>query len=174
MGQSQSQQAADALSDDISGWPNRNCTKICRSISIDKVYLGNAACVQDDDDVVAKLNTQRGIRRVLNMAGPMALKSTTIQEYDKQGIDYKCITALDEDYYPLLERDWEEARQFIHDPTNQRDGNIVVHCEAGMNRSALVVAADYMLTCQIPVLETVQHVRRQRGNVALQNEYFQE
>lgn len=132
-----------------------------------KVYLGSAYSVQD----LSKLK-KLGIHRVLNMAGSMALKKSTILAYRKEDIDYKRITALDEDYYPLLQRDWKEAHDFIHDPN--QDGNVVVHCVAGMNRSALIVAADYMVTNQVPVLESVKHVRLQRGNVALCNEYFQE
>lgn len=132
-----------------------------------KVYVGSAASVQD----LAKLK-RLGIRRVLNMAGSMALKNSTILAYHKEGFDYKRITALDEDFYPLLEKDWKEAYDFIHDP--DQEGNVVVHCAAGMNRSVLVVAADYMLTNEIPVLETMHHIRKQRGNCALQNEYFQE
>jgi Dual specificity phosphatase, catalytic domain len=96
-----------------------------------KVYLGSAASVQD----LAKLK-KLGIRRVLNMAGSMALKKSTILAYQKEGIDYKRITALDEDYYPLLARDWKESHDFIHDP--EQEGNVVVHCVAGMNRSGLV------------------------------------
>jgi Dual specificity phosphatase, catalytic domain len=132
-----------------------------------KVFLGSANSVQD----LSKLK-KLGIRRVLNMAGSMALKKSTILAYQKEGFDYKRITALDSNYYPLLEKDWKEAYDFIHD--SEQEGNVVVHCMAGVNRSVLIVAADYMVSNQVPVLETVQHVRRQRGNVALQNEYFQE
>ncbi|KAG7337637.1 dual specificity phosphatase [Nitzschia inconspicua] len=132
-----------------------------------KVYLGSAYSVQD----LSKLK-KLGIRRVLNMAGPMALKKSTILAYKKEGFDYKRINALDEDFYPLLANDWKEAHDYIHDP--DQDGNVVVHCVAGLNRSALVVAVDYMLTNQKPVLETVRHIRWQRGDDALQNEYFQE
>jgi hypothetical protein len=131
------------------------------------VYLGSANSVQD----LAKLK-KLGIRRVLNMAGSMALKKSTILAYEKEGFDYKRITALDSDYYPLLEKDWKDAYDFIHN--SEQDGNVVVHCVAGINRSVLIVAADYMVSNQVPVLETMQHIRKQRGNVALQNEYFQE
>jgi Dual specificity phosphatase, catalytic domain len=132
-----------------------------------KVFLGSANSVQD----LAKLK-KLGIRRVLNMAGSMALKKSTILAYQKEGFDYKRITALDTHYYPLLENDWNEAYDFIHD--SEQEGNVVVHCMAGVNRSVLIVAADYMVSNQVPVLETMRHVRRQRGNIALQNEYFQE
>jgi hypothetical protein len=131
------------------------------------VYLGNAGSVQD----LAKLK-KLGIRRVLNMAGSLAIKKSTILAYEKEGFDYKRITALDNHYYPLLERDWKESYDFIHD--SEQDGNVVVHCVAGLNRSVLIVAADFMVSNKIPVLETMQHVRSQRGNAALHNGYFQE
>merc|ERR1712224_508304 len=53
-------------------------------------------------------------------------------------------------------------------------GKCVVHCQAGLNRSVLIVAAYYMMETRTPVLETVRHVRKQRGNLALCNEGFQQ
>lgn len=144
----------------------------------ENVYLGNAASVED----ISKLQ-RLGITRVLNMAGQYALKRSTIRAYEKLGIEYMRISARDETDYPLLERDWEKAHSFLHwrqgaahdtEKDVHRNNNVVVHCVAGMNRSALVVAADYMITCQKPVLEVVREIRRQRGNTALSNPFFQE
>jgi protein-tyrosine phosphatase len=146
------------------------------------VYLGNAASVEN----IGKLQ-RLGITSVLNMAGPFALKRSTIRAYETHGIVYKRISAKDDTDYPLLERHWKEAYEFLHtaqvegavkdtavNNDNYPSNNIVVNCVAGINRSALVVAADYMVTCQKPVLEVVRHIRRQRGNQALSNTYFQE
>jgi hypothetical protein len=141
-----------------------------------RVYLGDATSVQD----IAKLK-QLGINRVLNMAGPLALKKRAVRAYEKECIEYMRITAQDEEDYPLLERHWESAYHFIHakqqdnnEVPHHNGGNCVVHCVAGLNRSGLIVAADYMVTCQKPVLEVVRHLRKQRGNAALCNSYFQE
>ena len=135
----------------------------------DQLYLGNAPSVES----VAKLK-ECGITAVLNMAGPLALHRKTIREYKANSIKYKQINAKDEYEYPLLKRHWKDAYDFIRVTTAGGKGKVVVHCMAGMNRSALIVTAYHMISTQTPVLEAVRHVRKQRGNVALMNEGFQE
>jgi hypothetical protein len=132
----------------------------------DHLYLGNARCVQN----LSKLKELK-IAYVLNMAGFMALPSKTVKAMKQNGIIYKRITAQDEEDYPLLEKHWDDACDFLNQCRGQ---NCIVHCVAGHNRSSLIVAAYYMLEHRTDVLETVKHIRRQRGNVALQNGYFQE
>mmetsp|Transcript_1268 Transcript_1268/g.1896 ORF Transcript_1268/g.1896 Transcript_1268/m.1896 type:complete len:251 (+) Transcript_1268:70-822(+) len=138
-------------------------------ITDDVVYLGNARSVES----IPRLEAH-GITAVLNMAGPHALRRETIKGYKKHGIEYKQINAEDEIDYNLLQNDWEEACEFIRATTANGKGKCVVHCVAGMNRSALIVSAYHMTTTRTPVLETVKHVRKQRGNVALCNEGFQQ
>jgi protein-tyrosine phosphatase len=132
----------------------------------DHLYLGNARCVQN----LSKLKELK-IAYVLNMAGPLALPSKTVKAMKQKGIIYKRINAQDEEDYPLLENHLDEACDFLKQCRGQ---NCIVHCVAGHNRSSLIVSAYYMLEHRTHVLETVKHIRRQRGNVALQNEYFQE
>ncbi|KAL3941724.1 MAG: hypothetical protein SGBAC_003968 [Bacillariaceae sp.] len=134
----------------------------------DNLFLGNAFSVESIEKLQA-----RGITAVLNMAGPLALKRKTIRAYKNLGIQYKRIDGEDEYEYPLLEKHWEEAHDFIESTTKNGKGKCVVHCVAGMNRSGLIAAAYYMVATQTPVLESVQHVRKQRGNVALCNQGFQ-
>lgn len=135
----------------------------------DQVYLGNAQSVESISSLEAV-----GITAVLNVAGPLALRRKTIQACKKNGIQYKQIAAEDEPDYPMLQNHWQEAFDFIKSTTRDGNGKCVVHCMAGMNRSGLIVAAYYMLTTQTPVLQTVKHIRKQRGNVALCNEGFQQ
>ena len=135
----------------------------------DQLYLGNAPSVQDTH----KLQTL-GITAVLNMAGAWALRKSAVQTFQNRGISYKRIDADDELDYPLLEKHWLEAKQFIEESIKHPSGKCVVHCAAGMNRSGLIVAAYYMTTTQTSVLETIKYIRKQRGNVALQNEGFQD
>jgi hypothetical protein len=52
--------------------------------------------------------------------------------------------------------------------------NILIHCVAGQNRSVLIAAVEYMLQNQSTVLETMLHIRRTRGSIALHNTSFQE
>lgn len=137
-------------------------------------YLGNCQCAHD----LQKLQTLN-IRRVLNMAGPTATPSAVVDAYAANGIAYKVICAQDEEDYPLMDKHWEEAHAFINQGNN--DGNkekVLVHCVAGHNRSALVVAARVLVTnnddATTNVIDAVRHLRKQRGNVALQNGGFQE
>ena len=134
----------------------------------ENLFLGNAFSVESTEKLKAK-----GITAVLNMAGPMALKRNTIRAYKNQGIQYKQIDGDDEFEYPLLQKHWLEAHDFIKSTTKDGKGKCVVHCVAGINRSALIAAAYHMVATQSPVLESVKHVRRQRGNVAICNEGFQ-
>ena len=136
----------------------------------DNVYLGNAISVKD----VALLESL-GVTAVLNMAGKQAqLCKSTIKAYETRGIRYKRINAEDDENYNLLQNDWDEAFEFIKASTRDGSGKCVVNCVAGINRSGLIVAAYYMMTTQSNVLETVKHVRKQRGNFALCNESFQQ
>ncbi|CAJ1961469.1 unnamed protein product [Cylindrotheca closterium] len=134
----------------------------------ENLFLGNAFSVESIEKLKA-----RGITAVLNMAGPMALKRKTIRAYKNHGIEYKQIDGDDEFEYPLLQKHWLEAHDFIKSTTKDRTGKCVVHCVAGINRSGLIAAACYMIETQSPVLESVKHVRKQRGNVAICNEGFQ-
>ena len=139
-----------------------------------KLYLGNARNVRDVEGL-----KELGITAVLNMAGPEALVRQEDQETLKQsGIVYKEIYAEDEPSYPLIDKHWQEAYDFVvaHAAENPCDipQKCVVNCVAGMNRSALVVCAYYMLATRTPVLQTVKHIRHKRGNIALCNEGFQQ
>ncbi|KAL7567659.1 hypothetical protein ACA910_012000 [Epithemia clementina (nom. ined.)] len=153
----------------------------------DTLYLGNATCVQN-----IPLLQALGITSVLNMAGVFAVPAKTIELYKQKGIAYKQIEAEDDMEYPLLQKHWLEAKEFIDANTaattsssgnnNHKDGTkaaaqtkkCVVNCLAGINRSSLIVATYYMLQTRTSVLDTVRHLRKQRGNIALHNEGFQE
>ncbi len=133
------------------------------------LYLGSALSVQN----VKKLECL-GITAVLNLAGSRALKKETIESFMEKGIDFKEINADDELFYPVLENHWQEAYSFIQSSIANGNGKCVVHCVAGINRSAVIAAAYYMMTTQTPLLDTVKHIRSQRGNMALTNEGFQQ
>ena len=135
----------------------------------ENLCLGNAACVQD-----LELLKLLQVTAVLNMAEPLALRPEHIQALKAEGIQYKGIASEDDFEYMLLEKHWEEALEFLELALRSPGAKCLVHCVAGMNRSALIVSAYFMLKTKTPVIETVRHVRLQRGNLALQNEGFQE
>lgn len=133
------------------------------------LYLGNCQYIQNLDNL-----EQLGIQHVLNMAGDMtAFPKPLDQALRERGITYKVIHAEDEEDYPLLDRHWDDVHEFLQD-AHTKDEKVLIHCIAGYNRSALVVAAEYMIRTQTNVVETVHHIRMRRGNVALTNQGFQE
>ena len=48
-------------------------------------------------------------------------------------------------------------------------GCCLVHCQAGINRSGFLVAAEVMVGAHLPVLEAVRRCKRARGCVLLSN-----
>jgi len=135
----------------------------------DNVYLGDAQSIKDIDTLKAL-----GITAVLNMAGPKATyvwPTNFVHTLSESGLSYLEIDAVDMPSYKLLQWHWAEASAFLEAST-ANGGKCVVHCVAGLNRSGLVVAAHYLLTKRTTVLETVKHIRRQRGNLALCNGGF--
>ncbi|CAB9529752.1 specificity protein phosphatase 1 [Seminavis robusta] len=118
------------------------------------------------------LNQQRlkslGITHILNVAGRQA---TNLEGNQSNDFIYKTIGAADRKDYAMLELHLEECRSFI-DSCREMGGKCLVHCQAGANRSGVVVAAEMMLRTQKPVLEVVYHCRKQRGTTFLCNETF--
>jgi hypothetical protein len=130
------------------------------------LYLSNAVGAHN----IIRLK-QLGITHVLNVAGVMASPESDI--YTQDGIAVKIIEADDEDGYPMLHRHLEDARLYIAQ-ARKCGGKCVVHCMAGINRSGVIVAAEKLLTERMYVLDVVAHLRKQRGNICLSNQTFQE
>jgi protein-tyrosine phosphatase len=139
----------------------------------DNLYLGNMDCALD-----IPLLRSKEITHVLNMAGNSALAKDHRWKqgrYNDAEIVYHSIDAEDEEGYPLLAKYLGEALEFISKSGNgENKSQVLVHCIAGQNRSACIVAAFLIKHHKMTVLEAVQHVRKQRGNVALSNHSFQE
>jgi protein tyrosine phosphatase len=131
----------------------------------DILWIGSTQSVQD----VTVLRSL-GISHVLNMAGSLA--AGPIDTYKEHGIAYLQMDAEDEISYPLLSNHLQVARAFIARARANHSG-CVVHCQAGLNRSGTILAAERMLTNQVPVLQVVKELRKARGNLAVTNEGFQ-
>lgn len=129
------------------------------------LYLSDARRAHD----VALLRERHQITHVLNVAGRAAQGPAS--EYEAAGIEVLNIEADDEEGYPMLTLHLAKCRSFIA-AARSANGRCLVHCVAGINRSGVIVAAEKMLSERLPVLETVRHCRRQRGNIFLCNESF--
>mmetsp|Transcript_7974 Transcript_7974/g.10685 ORF Transcript_7974/g.10685 Transcript_7974/m.10685 type:complete len:202 (+) Transcript_7974:164-769(+) len=114
-----------------------------------------------------------GITHVLNVAGQVGSRIPD-EVYDDAGIVVQIIEAIDEDSYPILQNFLEITTSFIN-VAKHSGGACLVHCNAGINRSCVLVAAYKMINERMNVLEVVSHCRQQRGNIFLSsNQGFQE
>ena len=106
-----------------------------------------------------------GVTHVLNVAG----------RYGKTELASSCcyleIAADDEEGYPLLKRHFVEASAFMN-RARVEGGRCLVHCQAGVNRSACLAVAELMLSQQLPVLDALRRAKQARG-VLLSNHSFQ-
>ena len=145
----------------------------------DGLYLGDSTCIQDTILDEEDGDNFKEIGYILNMAGHDVVTRKTVNQLRKRNITYKVIPCLDQIDYPLLEKHWYDAYEYIQKATTtsntkiSRGNAVLVHCRVGWNRSVLIIAAYYMMTTQTPILQTIQHIRKLRGNSALQNEGFQ-
>ena len=106
-----------------------------------------------------------GVTHILNMAG----KSGRTEHVGSRC--YLKIDADDEEGYPIVRRHLDEATAFIQRARSE-GGRVLVHCQAGINRSGVIATAELMLSEQLPVIEAVRRVKAARG-VLLSNHSFQ-
>lgn len=134
------------------------------------LYLGSLLSATTKLDRIKELQ----ITHILNVSGK-SISPTIYHEYKKIGIQYKQIhgTPLDKEGYSMLENHLQESQSFIQQVIDA-NGRCLCFCEAGLNRSVLIVAAIVMLHEQISVLETIHLLRQCRNQYALNNESFQE
>ena len=111
------------------------------------------------------------ITHVLNVAGPSAMMDSKV--YNDVGIKSLNLDADDEEGYPMLSQHLERCRAFYAECKSTENSKMVIHCQAGINRSGVITAAIYMLEEQMHVLDVVKHIRRRRGNCYLWNVSFQ-
>ena len=130
------------------------------------LYLSNA----ENAHKIEKLK-ERGITHVLNLGGPSA-KIPDETKYAENNILALNIDADDEEGYPMIKRHLEECQSFVNKCKQVKDGKIVIHCHAGINRSGVIMAAVYMLDEKKNILDVVKHLRLCRGNACLWNESF--
>ena len=129
----------------------------------DDMLLGSARHAADMDSL-----RRQGVCAVLNCA-PQACDNLE-EEYSADGIHYLEIEAEDFDQYPLLEIHLSDASQFVED--QRAAGRVtLVHCFAGINRSAALVVAILMLRERMPLIEVVRRCHDLRPFI-LSNESF--
>ncbi|KAJ1459980.1 protein-tyrosine phosphatase-like protein [Pelagophyceae sp. CCMP2097] len=129
------------------------------------ILLGDSAVALD----VPKLQ-QLGISHVVNAAA-LELQSP-FRAYEAAGIQVLSVAADDDGDYDVLGAHLANVRDFI-ESARRAGGKVLLHCIAGLNRSGVLVAAEYMLAGRVDLLRAVAHCRLQRGNEFLNNKAFQ-
>lgn len=127
------------------------------------LYLGNAYNARDMNFIKSK-----PITHVINCASSGC--NTGPQSY-REPIKYLEFDARDECHYDMMQH-YDEAYEFIED-ARKSNGCVLIHCFAGINRSALLAAAYMMVHTQSDPIKVATNMRERRGLV-LQNGHFQE
>merc|ERR1711998_225530 len=73
--------------------------------------------------------------------------------------------------YPIVSQHLARASAFIRKARDE-GGRCLIHCQAGVNRSACLAVAELMLSERLPVVQAVARSKKARG-VLLSNHSFQ-
>jgi protein-tyrosine phosphatase len=118
------------------------------------LFLSNGQVAQD----LPMLRAQR-ISHVLNMA-PIEVP-TTAEFYAEEKMDFKAIVAKDEFDYDVMQH-WPEARAYLDAALNEQNGRVLVHCQAGINRSGAIAVAYMMVTRRRHLVDAAKSAKRKR------------
>jgi len=132
------------------------------------LYLAPISCVRNNGPKLQEL----GITHVLstNAMTPNA-SQTLYYELLEHQIDHCYIAALDILQYNMMEH-WDECREFLQQAKEQAGGKVLVHCDAGINRSGTVAAAAMMYFGEMDLLDVMRQLKAQRGHI-MSNASFQ-
>jgi hypothetical protein len=129
------------------------------------VFLGDAEAAMDMDH----LKTM-GINCIVNCASGSVL--TSADYYDGNDFSYVGFEAHDMPGYDLLGNHFDETKKTL-DTCRSLGKKALVHCAAGINRSAALCVAYYMVSTNQKLLNAVRHCFAQRP-IILVNEGFVE
>mmetsp|Transcript_6260 Transcript_6260/g.9093 ORF Transcript_6260/g.9093 Transcript_6260/m.9093 type:complete len:215 (+) Transcript_6260:309-953(+) len=136
---------------------------------LDWLYLSNLGNVMDAE----RIKREIGITHVVTTnAMSSDCKKQLKTNVQNAGINnHLFVPGEDEEGYDMIGNHWGKCHSFLKD-AKESGGRVVVHCVAGINRSALVVCAACMILEQIPVIDAVRYCIDKRGTI-LTNESFQ-
>jgi dual specificity phosphatase 12 len=126
------------------------------------VFLGDASAAMDTETLAAM-----GIAAILNCASGAVL---TNRDYYDSSVAYLEFEAEDHPDYDLLGMHFEETKAFL-DACIAQNRSALVHCAAGINRSATLAVAYFMYTAKVDLVSAVKHCFGKRP-IILCNESF--
>lgn len=129
---------------------------------LDHVYLGDSDAAMNTDMLRCL-----GINSIVNCASGSVLTSCEFYDEDFAYVEFE---AEDMPGYDLLGNHFDETRQFL-DVCAANDRKALVHCAAGINRSAALVVAYYMVSKNKKLVDAVAFCF-QRRPIILCNEGF--
>ena len=121
------------------------------------LLLGDKFCAWD----TRKLVKVHGVTHILNCADASAKGPLN---HSKLGLHYMQLNALDDAAYDIIGRHLLEAAAFIRS-ARRNAGACLIHCHAGVNRSAALMIAYLLLDERMPLLEAVHRCAEARGTI---------
>eukprot|EP00747_Dinoflagellata_sp_TGD_P169661 gnl/TRDRNA2_/TRDRNA2_199210_c0_seq1.p1 gnl/TRDRNA2_/TRDRNA2_199210_c0~~gnl/TRDRNA2_/TRDRNA2_199210_c0_seq1.p1 ORF type:complete len:277 (-),score=54.40 gnl/TRDRNA2_/TRDRNA2_199210_c0_seq1:17-847(-) len=130
---------------------------------LDWLLLGGKPAAQE-----AMNGNAQGVTHILNCCEPWCADGPNFS-----ALQYSGFRAVDESFYPLLDRHYDESRRLL-DRARADAGSkarCLVHCAMGVNRSAAIVVAYLVDAVDMDLLSAVELVKKRRGCI-LGNESF--
>ena len=126
------------------------------------LWLGSCYDAEEED---GEWLDDTGITHVLNCA-------TEDVQGNVEGRKYLLLDAQDQQHgYKIIEQHWSAARAFLFDARHTTNAKVLVHCSAGINRSATMVCAYLMASRSIGLVEAATEILKKRP-ISLCNESF--
>lgn len=129
------------------------------SMICERLFLGSAPDARNLDKL-----QRHGIKYVLNMTGSTSYSTEFFAVSGHPHVILLALDAHDVDDYDISAH-FPVALNFIHKSLQAGDGAVLVHCAAGVSRSAVIVAAYLMVAHQISAAEATLRVHQVRACV---------
>jgi predicted protein tyrosine phosphatase len=126
------------------------------SLICERLFLGSASDARNLDKLQC-----HGIKYVLNMTGSTSYPAEFFAASGHPHVTLLALDTHDVDDYDIASH-FPVALDFIHKSLQAGDGAVLVHCAAGVSRSATIVAAYLMAAHQIGAAEAVLRVHQAR------------
>ena len=122
----------------------------------DGVYLGGASDARNMDKI-----QRHNIKHILNMTGSKSYPDDFFIQSGQPDMNLLVLDTHDLDDYNMAMH-FPVAIEFIQKSIQANNGNVLIHCAAGVSRSAIIAAAYLMVADRINASESILRVHRAR------------